>query len=61
MGLSFVLQAGICGFISLWGLAMVVLGIAADDIIWSILGGAVFVAGLPFVKNSLSSRGRVTN
>ena len=44
MGLSFVLQAGICGLISLWGLAMVVLGIADGDIIWSILGGAVFLS-----------------
>ena len=54
MGLSFVLQVGICGLISLWGLAMIVLGIAYGDIIWSILGGAVFISGLPFVKNSLS-------
>jgi len=61
MGLSFVLQVGICGLISLWGLAMIVLGIAYGDIIWSILGGAVFISGLPFVKNSLSSRGRLTN
>ena len=50
-------QGLVCGLISLWGVAMVVLGAVWGNVTWLVLGIAVLAVGLPFVRNALRSSG----
>lgn len=56
MGLL-VFQGLVCGLISLWGAAMLLLGMVWRDLVWMGLGLAVLVIGLPFVYNARRGRG----
>ena len=51
-----VLQAALCLLIALWGLSMIVMGMVWRNIIWFVLGAAVLVVGLPFMRNLLPGR-----
>ena len=51
-----VLQAALCLLIALWGLSMIVMGMVWRNIIWFVLGAAVLVVGLPFMRNLLPDR-----
>lgn len=53
---SVVLQAILCLLIALWGLSMIVMGMAWRNGIWFVLGAAVLVVGLPFMRNLLPDR-----
>lgn len=53
---SVVLQATLCLLIALWGLSMIVMGMAWRNGIWFVLGAAVLVVGLPFMRNLLPDR-----
>lgn len=51
-----VLQAALCLLIVLWGLSMIVMGMVWRNGIWFVLGAAVLVVGLPFLRNLLPDR-----
>jgi hypothetical protein len=48
-----VVQGVVCLLISLWGVVMLMLGIVWAQAIWVLLGVAVLIVGLPFVRNML--------
>jgi hypothetical protein len=48
-----VVQGVVCLFISLWGVVMLMLGIVWAQASWMLLGGAVLIVGLPFVRNMI--------
>lgn len=50
-----VIQSLLCVVITLWGLAMIVMGMIWAKWIWALLGVAVVIVGLPFVRNALRS------
>ena len=52
-----VLQGLVCVLISLWGAAMLLLGMVWRNLIWMGLGLAVLIVGLPFVYNAWRGRG----
>ena len=51
-----VLQIALCLLIVLWGLSMIVMGMVWRNGIWFVLGAAVLVVGLPFMRNLLPDR-----
>ena len=51
-----VLQVALCLLIVLWGVSMIVMGMVWRNGIWFVLGVAVLVAGLPFLRNLLPGR-----
>ena len=51
-----VLQVALCLLIVLWGLSMIVMGMVWRNGIWFVLGAAVLVVGLPFLRNLLPDR-----
>ena len=51
-----VLQVALCLLIVLWGLSMIVMGMVWRNGIWFVLGAAVLVVGLPFMRNLLPDR-----
>ena len=51
-----VLQVALCLLIVLWGLSMIVMGMVWRNEIWFVLGAAVLVVGLPFMRNLLPDR-----
>ena len=53
---SVVLQVALCLLIVLWGLSMIVMGMVWRNVIWFVLGVAVLVVGLPFLRNLLPDR-----
>ncbi len=55
-----VLQVALCLLIALWGLSMIVMGMVWRNGIWFVLGVAVLVVGLPFMRNLLPDRLRRT-
>jgi len=55
-----VLQVALCLLIVLWGLSMIVMGMVWRNVIWFVLGAAVLVVGLPFMRNLLPDRLRRT-
>ena len=52
-----VIQAVACMLISLWGAAMLVIGLVWFNPTWILLGLAVLIVGLPFTRNALRSNG----
>jgi hypothetical protein len=52
-----IIQAAVCMLISLWGAAMLVIGLVWLNPTWILLGLAVLIVGLPFVRNALRSNG----
>ncbi len=55
-----VIQAALCLLIALWGLSMIAMGMVWRNGIWFVLGGAVLVVGLPFLRNLLPDRLKYT-
>ena len=51
-----VLQVALCLLIVLWGLSMIVMGMVWRNGLWFVLGAAVLVVGLPFMRNLLPDR-----
>jgi len=51
-----VLQVALCLLIVLWGLSMIVMGMVWRNGVWFVLGAAVLVVGLPFMRNLLPDR-----
>jgi hypothetical protein len=49
------IQGVVCLLISLWGLAMLVLGAVWANVTWAVLGLAVLIVGLPFVRTVFRS------
>jgi hypothetical protein len=52
-----IIQAVVCMLISLWGAAMLVIGLVWLNPTWILLGLAVLIVGLPFARNALRSNG----
>lgn len=52
-----IIQAVVCMLISLWGAAMLVIGLVEFNPTWILLGLAILIVGLPFVRNALRSNG----
>ena len=51
-----VIQTALCLLVALWGLSMIVMGMVWRNVIWLGLGAAVFVVGLPFLRNLVPDR-----
>jgi type IV secretory pathway TrbD component len=50
-----VIQSALCVLITLWGIAMVIIGMVWENWTWALLGVAVLIVGLPFVRNAVRS------
>ena len=53
---SFAIQATLCILITLWGAAMIVIGLVWGNLIWLGLGTTIFVIGLPLTRNLIPDR-----
>lgn len=47
-----IIHSLLCVLITLWGIAMTVLGMVWENWTWAVLGIAVCLVGLPFVRNA---------
>jgi len=52
-----VIQGLVCFLISLWGAAMIVVGLIGRNPTWMVLGLIVMFVGLPFAWNALRNNG----
>jgi hypothetical protein len=50
-------QVVVCVLISLWGVAVLMLGAVWGNWVWALLGLAILIVGLPFVRNAFRSNG----
>ena len=52
-----VIQGLVCFLISLWGVAMIMVGLIGMNPTWMVLGLIVMFVGLPFAWNALRNNG----
>ena len=53
---SFAIQATLCILITLWGAAMIVIGLVWCNLIWLGLGTVISCIGLPLTRNLMPDR-----
>lgn len=46
-----IIQTLLCLLVAVWGIAMTILGMIWENWTWAVLGIAVCIVGLPFVRN----------